>query len=151
MDKYLIIKVLLCFFCTVQLQAEAILKGVVTYQNTGERMGFVEISAVGASPVVTKKKGKHEGTFQLYFPNVNNKTRVVLNVKGKNLEVVNREVLAQQLSAGETDSIRIVVCKIGERNQKAIEYYNISTDFINRNHEKELSKKIREFRKSNGC
>ncbi len=154
MFKYLIVRSLLFLCCLVLpslLSAETILQGIVTYQNTGQPMGFVQVSARGSSPVVTKQSGADQGVFKLRFPNAKPDAVVILKIEGQNLEVVNREALRQRLPASLNDEpVRIVVCKVGERNQKAIEYFEISTAFIEKNYQKEIGKRekqIEQFKK----
>lgn len=117
--------------------AQASLRGVVTYQNTGKRMQAIQVTARGASPAITKATSDQEGVFKLVFPNKKPGERVILDIVARTYDLVNHaRELEVVLPNNETEKeVRLVVCRKGERDQNAVDYYEISTDYLTKSYE----------------
>jgi hypothetical protein len=59
---------LLSIFTIAFTSSQIILRGEITYQNTGESMDAIQICAKGATPTITYDISK-KGVFNLSFPN----------------------------------------------------------------------------------
>ena len=112
--------------------AQAVLEGIVTYQNTGVAQQAIQVTARGASPVVTKASSNSEGRFKLEFPDKQPGDAVVLDIANRTYELVNhaRELQVVIPKAPKEKQVRLVVCKKGERDQNAVKYYEISTQYL---------------------
>jgi len=124
------------------LDAKAILQGTVAFLNSGSRPAIgVKISAFGAKDFYTTEAGM----FTLEFPDKQpgDKVRILVgssNEEGIPLELVNDKVVAQVRipSKPDDDTIEIIVCKVGERNESALRYNGLIVKNINENMEKRL-------------
>jgi len=129
------ILITLCLFTLGSAMASAavVLSGIVTYQNTGKRMEAIQVSARGASPVITRMVSNKEGRFDLRFEYLSVGMEVKLNIESTIYEVVNEErELTVVLAADATYLVRIVVCNRGERERNKLYYYNISLEPYNK-------------------
>jgi len=118
----------------------AILRGKVVLQNSGGKsVRGVKISAFGA----THDYSKDRGFFELIFPDKKPGDTVVLDAKKKGLEVVNRDKLNVVLRQNPDDLVEIVMCKEGDRDRYAAEYYDIAINAIDEN----FSKQVEELKK----
>ena len=128
------------------LQAEVTLRGSITYQNTGEKMKTLQITARGASPTITRTNTNTEGVFVLIFPNGKVGDLVTLELGTPIYDLVNDP---RELNVTLTDNanykIRLVVCKKGARDANAVSYYNISTKYLETNYQKQVKKKDAEI------
>jgi tetratricopeptide (TPR) repeat protein len=117
------------------LNGEVILNGIITLQNSGgQPVEGAQITAFGANPVWSKSAGQ----FSLIFSEHNPGDNVVLSVKKKGLEVVNNKELIFNLPGNPKSVIKIVMCKIGEREKFVRIYHGIAKKSINQNFEKLL-------------
>jgi tetratricopeptide (TPR) repeat protein len=137
--RKLIILLELVIFCFINqvyygIDKGCTLRGIVTLQNSGGRpVQNVNINVFGAKPTTSDSFGM----FRLVFAAKKPGDRVVLIVVKKGMEVVNRNELKVTLSSKPDDvQVRIVMCKIGERDKYAREYYDIAEQNINKNFEK---------------
>jgi tetratricopeptide (TPR) repeat protein len=128
--------------------AEVTLRGTITYQNTGSKMTALQITARGASPTITRSTTNTEGVFVLTFPNGKVGDLVILELGTPIYDLVNdpRE-LNVILTDHNTFKIRLVVCKKGERDANAVSYYNISTQYLESNYQKEVKKRDNDIAK----
>jgi predicted Zn-dependent protease len=138
---------LLFSFLTFAVFAEVKLRGIITYQNTGKKMNALQITARGASPTISKANS-NEGVFILTFPNGKVGDLVTMELGTPFYDLVNdpRE-LTITLTDNPNYTIRIVVCKKGERDANAVTYYNISTKYLEKNYQKDVQKKNAEITK----
>ncbi len=148
MHRILLILLLLVFHHAAT--AETVLYGLVTYQNTGERVQAIQVAARGASPAVTKATSDSEGVFRLVFPDKKPGDTVFLSITTRIYDLVNHprelEVVLPE-NPGEKQ-VRLVVCKKGERDRNAIEYYEISTQYLTESYErlqKQLSREVEQL------
>ena len=129
-------------FFAFALHAEVTLRGIVTYQNTGKKMDALQVSARGASPTITRSNTNTEGVFVLTFPNGKVGDVVYLELGTPIYDLVNdRRELEIVLTDKADYKVRLVVCKKGERDANAVEYYNISTKYLETNYQKQIKKK----------
>ena len=145
MQRFNIILLFLCF-CQVA-EAEALLKGRITYQNTGASVKSIQVLARGASPTITKTESDASGIFRLVFPDHSPGDTVILDISTRIYELVNhtRELVVVLPSDPDSYFIRLVVCKKGERDRNAVKYYEISTSYLTQSYEsakKRLNQKI---------
>jgi len=114
------------------VRAEASLRGLVTYQNTGDEVEAIQVTARGSSPVVVKGVSDGTGRFRLAFPNNDAGDTVRLNISTRIYELVNhpRDLLVVLPENPEDKQVHLVVCKRGERDRNAVEYYEISTRYL---------------------
>lgn len=142
-----------CFFLSVftSLQAETILRGIITYQNTGNRVSAIQVTARGSSPTITKANSNTEGTFRLIFPTKKPGDVVKLNITNRQYDLVNhpRELEIIIPENPNEKLIRLVVCKKGERDQNAVKYYEISTAYLAKGYEKREAKLNQKIAKLN--
>lgn len=130
--------------------AETVLYGIITYQNTGERVQAIQVNARGASPAITKATSDSEGVFRLVFPDRNPGDTIFLSITTRIYDLVNhpRELEVVLPDNPGEKQVRLVVCKKGERDRNAIEYYEISTRYITDSYErrqKELSREVEQL------
>jgi len=124
------------------LHAEVTLHGIVTYQNTGKKMDALQVSARGASPIITRTNTNKEGEFILTFPNGKVGDVVYLELGTPIYDLVNHKRELEIVLTDKADfKVRVVVCKKGERDANAVEYYNISTKYLETNYQKQIKKK----------
>ncbi len=139
--KPTLLSIILCF-TAITTFAEVTLRGIITYQNTGEKMKTLQVTARGASPTLVKASTNTEGVFVLVFPNGKVGDLVTVELGTPIYDVVNDP---RELNVTLTDNpnykIRLVVCKKGERDANAISYYNISTKYLETNYQKQAKKK----------
>jgi len=123
-------------------EAQATLRGTVAYLNSSSRPAVgVEVSAFGANSCLTN----NAGMFELVFPTKRpgDKVKIILGNKdsnGNSLEIVNDKVLAQAHipSRPDDDILDVIVCKIGQRNEAAQQYYGLFIKTANETYEKRL-------------
>ena len=132
------------------LAAQAVLEGIVTYQNTGEVQQAIQVTARGSSPVVTKASSNTEGRFKLEFPDKQPGDAVVLDISNRTYDLVNhaRELQVIIPKATEEKQVRLVVCKKGARDQNAVKYYKISTQYLEESYQErqaELTTQIKQL------
>ncbi len=139
--KATLFSIILCFTALTTF-AEVTLRGIITYQNTGEKMKTLQITARGASPTITRTNTNTEGVFVLTFPNGKVGDLVTVELGTSIYDLVNDP---RELNITLTDNpnykIRLVVCKKGERDANAVTYYNISTKYLETNYQKQVQKK----------
>jgi Tfp pilus assembly protein PilF len=142
-----LITIAFCLFSNAAL-AEVVLRGTITYQNTGEKMKTLQITARGASPTLVKTSTNTEGVFTLIFPNGKVGDLVTLELGTPIYDLVNdpRE-LTTTLVNNPNYKMRLVVCKKGERDANAVSYYNISTKYLEKTYQKQVQKKDVEIAK----
>lgn len=136
---------LLLICCPILLLSQngVILKGRVTYKDTGEKVKNIQVYAEGASPKLTTAVSDSEGLFQLVFPTarVGDEVKLQLELEERGYELVNHErELTVILGNKPSREVRLVVCKKGERTEKALVYYDISTKAITKNFEIKIAR-----------
>ncbi len=141
MNRPTILTLLFLFF-SVQIQAATVLSGIITYQNTGQAVKAIQVTARGASPTITRALSDNQGIFKLVFSDKKPGEIVVLSITNRTYDLVNhtRELEIILPEEGVDKQIRLVVCKKGERDQNAVKYYEISTEFITKSYEREQAR-----------
>ena len=130
------------FLFAFALRAEVTLRGIVTYQNTGKKMDALQVSARGASPTISRSNTNTEGVFVLTFPNGKVGDVVYLELGTPIYDLVNDKRELEIVLTDKPDyKVRLVVCKKGERDANAVEYYNISTKYLETTYQKLIKKK----------
>lgn len=110
-----------------------VLRGYVTLQNSdGQPVPGVTIIAFEGNPAATDKFGR----FELVLKNRKPGDNVTLKVAKEGLEVVNRKELTVVLRSNPEAKVQIVMCKIGERDEYALRYYDIAKESIIESYEK---------------
>ena len=139
--KASLFSIVLCFTALTTF-AEVTLRGIVTYQNTGEKMKTLQVTARGASPTLVRASTNTEGVFVLTFPNGKVGDLVTVELGTPIYDLVNdpreRNVT---LTDNPNYKIRLVVCNKGERDANAVTYYKISTRYLEVNYQKKVQKK----------
>jgi tetratricopeptide (TPR) repeat protein len=139
--KVLFLTFALCLI-TFSSFAAVTLRGTITYQNTGSKMKAVQITARGASPTITRGTTNTEGSFVLTFPDGKVGDLVTLELGTPIYDVVNApHELTVTLTDNNAYKVRLVVCKKGERDANAVTYYNISTQYLESNYQKQIKRK----------
>lgn len=107
-----------------------LLRGMVTYRNSGSKpIEGVKISSFGTNAVYSNSSG----LFELKFASKTAGDKVTLIVQKTGMDIVNTHDLEEvYIRKNPDDFIRVVVCKSGEREQHALQYYDIITNNINR-------------------
>jgi len=114
---------------TLPAKSQTFLQGTVKYFNSGSKPAVgVEIRAFGANLVKTNEAGMFILNFSSKKPGDPVKISVgVTDHDGKALELVNVKELEQlNLPANpENFTVEVIVCRVGQRNDAAQEYYDI--------------------------
>jgi hypothetical protein len=127
------LSVIFCFhYC---LGKGAVLRGYITFQNTGNPVKGVNVSAFGADPDVTDDFGR----FEFVFAKNNPGDVVILHVEKPGLEVVKREgeELRFVLRSNPDEPVRVVMRKQGEGARLEREYAKIAREAIIENSKKQ--------------
>jgi tetratricopeptide (TPR) repeat protein len=114
-----------------------ILKGIITYQNSGKPVQGVNVSAFGVKPVSTDSSG----IFELKFVNKKPTDMVDIIVYKKGLEVVSREKLRVAVGTNPDEPVRIVMRREGEGERLKKQHAQIAERAIRETYEKQLAKK----------
>lgn len=113
------------------------LRGFVKLLNSGSQpLAGVQISSFGSSPTASKS----DGSFELVFANKQPGDKVALLISKNGYDLVNsKEVEDVIIRKNADDLITIVMCPQGQRNQIALNYYNIIIQNANAALEKKLA------------
>lgn len=124
--------------CSLLLSAESVLRGLVKLQSSGSKpLTGVEVSAFGANSAYTNNQGQ----FELIFPNKRAGDAVSLIIQKRGFELINeREISKVVLRNDADDPVTIVMSRAGERDRQALSYYNILSQSISRNFDKDLDR-----------
>ncbi len=137
----IMLKISIILLISSSLYSQSKLNGVVTYYNSGGILAKgIKVSALGCNSVYT-----NDGQFQLEFESKVSGDNVNLilgntDENGASIEIINlKEIEALRIpSDPENEIIRIYICKAGQRQELARQYYNI----LSNNLEKEYLKRI---------
>ncbi len=115
------------------------LRGLALYQSSiGKPMAGVQVTVAGAksNSVVTNSSG----FFQLKILDKDPGDMVWLVLEKKGLEVLNRDSLEVVLRKNPDHLVKIILCDVGERDEKAARFYDIARESIDTSYKKLLSK-----------
>jgi len=138
------LKRVLFFFCVFLwllpgLYGKVVLKGVVLYHSSGGKpVVGVQVSVAGAKG--NPKKTDSSGSFALEILDKDPGDMVLLIPTKKGLEVLNRNSLDVVLRKNPDHLVKILMCREGERDEKAARFYDIARVTIHSSYEKLLSK-----------
>jgi tetratricopeptide (TPR) repeat protein len=116
---------------------QAILRGIITYQNSGKPVGGVNVSAFGATDTSTDSSGR----FELKFANKKPGDMVDIIADKKGLEVVYKKGLRTAIRTNPDEPVRIVMRPEGEGERLKKQYAEIASKAIQETYEKLLAKK----------
>lgn len=147
MKSTIVALLLVSFLFPTFIFSQSVLKGVITFQNSGSQPAAgVSVNAFGANTVYTTDAGMFEITF--FTKKAGDKIKLSIgqnDKKGINLQVVNDKVLESIRipSKPEDDIIDVAVCKAGKRDEEAMRYYGILIKAA----DEKLNKKVDEIQK----
>jgi hypothetical protein len=144
------LSILLLVGCFLQLIAQSQdipLHGSVVVQNsktlTGktEYLANVNVKSFKATPKISDARG----LFKLVFSSVNFGAKTEIRADKTGYVVINEEVLKEAVIIGRTDTLKIVMCDKAQFEDNKQRFYNISTDNLQR----ELSRRVTKLQRAN--
>lgn len=131
----------------VLAQQDIVMRGVVVLQNSKTLTGQVTyIPDVNISSVkTTPTRSDARGQFKLVFANMNFGAKTNIAARKSGMMVLNKEVLQEAAIVGRTDTLKVVMCDENQFEVNKQNFYNISTDNLQR----ELARRVNKLQRAN--